>query len=371
MGMHSIYEVSASSVWYWSDTDLLDSHHKLHLHWSTGKDADLLESLHLWVTAEMIVRGMDHPKWDTLDKYAAKASDIDPNYLVLKRQPDRAVPAFLRKVLDDPKGHGWDATIRKFAWADEVFLPFDHLKDKLSACDGIPGRWRRCWRDEMTAKSMAGMAMPEGLPQWAAPEADVADVELIVRQVERAAVAHSLLAVAKAHGLSSNVVRSMAAWGVRGDADIETAVRKAMRGTAPRITARKPVQKSLRFDVRKFVEDERIVEGAVLIPNVVDGQKDVIGPEAIAQVAADFLAKFQDGTKLGVQHDTFPDGLRLQESSILKSDWTVDGRTLPEGTWVMKVKVLDDDIWKAVKAGEITGFSIAGTGQGRYLKTAA
>jgi phage head maturation protease len=36
------------------------------------------------------------------------------------------------------------------------------------------------------------------------------------------------------------------------------------------------------------------------------------------------------------------------------------GFSLPKGTWMISMKVNNDDIWQKVKAGEIKGFSIEG-----------
>ena len=36
------------------------------------------------------------------------------------------------------------------------------------------------------------------------------------------------------------------------------------------------------------------------------------------------------------------------------------GYDLPKGTWMVSMKVLNDEVWKAVKDGEVKGFSIEG-----------
>lgn len=125
------------------------------------------------------------------------------------------------------------------------------------------------------------------------------------------------------------------------------------------------------FQIVKSLDERRLVTGPVVIPGRADGQRDVFTPEAVEQVAFDFLAKHNKTTALGVQHSLFPPGMRLVESWITKSAWDVGGRTMPEGTWMMTVHVEDDALWSDVKKGLLTGFSIAGKGAGRLLRKAA
>ena len=56
------------------------------------------------------------------------------------------------------------------------------------------------------------------------------------------------------------------------------------------------------------------------------------------------------------------------ESYVLPTEMTVDGVSLPKGTWMMTMKVKNDSLWKAVKEGEFTGFSIGCMAQTEYLK---
>ena len=115
------------------------------------------------------------------------------------------------------------------------------------------------------------------------------------------------------------------------------------------------------------VGDDQIVVGPVLIPDKVDGQGDIIGAPAIQQTAYDFLSQFNSYTKLGIQHKMFPSSLKLLESWILKEDWTVGGRTFTKGSWFLTTKVLDNNLWKKIKSGLVTGYSIGGLGSGRQL----
>jgi len=69
------------------------------------------------------------------------------------------------------------------------------------------------------------------------------------------------------------------------------------------------------------------------------------------------------------QNSTFEHSFELSDMSVVES-WLIEdskndkasayGFDLPKGTWMVSMKVLNDDVWKAVKAGEVKGFSIEG-----------
>jgi hypothetical protein len=113
----------------------------------------------------------------------------------------------------------------------------------------------------------------------------------------------------------------------------------------------------------KADDEQRIVTGIVLQPNEVDAQNDTITPEIIRKAAQDFLARFgsDGGSKLGVMHKKFGDvGLELVESWIASKNETIGGQKVKAGSWLMSVRVKSDLLWKQVKAGLLTGFSIGG-----------
>ena len=67
---------------------------------------------------------------------------------------------------------------------------------------------------------------------------------------------------------------------------------------------------------------------------------------------------------LRVMHKGKKVKVKILESYIAPVDFTVVNKSVKKGTWVITVRVLDKKIWKAVKDGELTGFSMAG-----YAKT--
>ncbi len=111
----------------------------------------------------------------------------------------------------------------------------------------------------------------------------------------------------------------------------------------------------------KVDEEKRLVTGIVLEPDEIDAQKDTISPDVIELAAHDFLADYNNRTKMGLMHKVFGDiGVELVESWIAREDGEMNGSPVKKGSWLMTVKVLTNTLWKKIKDGEITGFSIGG-----------
>jgi len=116
-------------------------------------------------------------------------------------------------------------------------------------------------------------------------------------------------------------------------------------------------------------KDARIIEGVVLAPHIVDAHGDIIIKEGVIEEAgANFLTKYNELTKLGVQHSLFDKSFQLRQSYITKSDIAIGTKKIKKGSWIIQVKVLDDDIWKKIKDGAITGFSIGGRARAKMLE---
>ncbi|KYD28567.1 MULTISPECIES: XkdF-like putative serine protease domain-containing protein [Geobacillus] len=104
-------------------------------------------------------------------------------------------------------------------------------------------------------------------------------------------------------------------------------------------------------------EEKRIVFGPVLVPNEPDSDGDMVSAEKIEEVAHKFLEQYGN---IDLQH-TLNNVGKVVESYILPFDWKVDDElTVPKGSWMMGVRVQDEDVWRAVKEGKLTGFSIMG-----------
>lgn len=113
--------------------------------------------------------------------------------------------------------------------------------------------------------------------------------------------------------------------------------------------------------VDKADSDEHIVCGVVYEPNVEDAQGDEANEVEIRKAAYQFMEEVQ---AFRVMHKGKKVKVRVLESFIAPVDFAVVNKSVKKGSWILTVRVLDKKIWKAVKDGELTGFSMAG-----YAKT--
>jgi hypothetical protein len=105
-------------------------------------------------------------------------------------------------------------------------------------------------------------------------------------------------------------------------------------------------------------EEERTVLGIVLEPDVVDSQDDTYSADEIRDTAHLFMEFYRN---IGLQHRALVNrSVKLVESYLAPIDMTIGGQAVRAGTWLMKVRVDDPDLWARVKAGDFTGFSIGG-----------
>lgn len=126
---------------------------------------------------------------------------------------------------------------------------------------------------------------------------------------------------------------------------------------------------AIHVPILKAVSELQEVTGVVLTPEVVDGQGDIIGADVVEKAAGDFLAGFNKTTKLGFMHSSFNKKFELRQSFIAPSDMVIANKTVKKGAWIMVVKIKDAAIWKDVKAGKFTGFSIGGKAAVQKLST--
>ena len=104
--------------------------------------------------------------------------------------------------------------------------------------------------------------------------------------------------------------------------------------------------------------DQQIVYGIVSEPNTIDLQGDRLSESEIRAACHKFM---QTSQRIGKEHSGVAKA-SIIESYIAPTDFKCNGQVVKSGSWVMAVKIHDPDLWQAVKKGEITGFSIAGTG---------
>ena len=68
--------------------------------------------------------------------------------------------------------------------------------------------------------------------------------------------------------------------------------------------------------------------------------------------------------QLKMNHKGEPIDAIVVENFIAPQNLVIEGRPIKKGTWLMSVKINDAAIWKDIKDGNLTGFSMAGFAQG-------
>lgn len=117
--------------------------------------------------------------------------------------------------------------------------------------------------------------------------------------------------------------------------------------------------KEYKADILKAEGEKQLIYGIVLEPEVIDAQGDMILAADIEQAAHGFLARSRT---VGDMHrkKAMAD---VVESYIAPVEFQLGGQTVKKGSWVIAVRVHDEELWNAVKAGEYTGFSVGGFGR--------
>lgn len=105
---------------------------------------------------------------------------------------------------------------------------------------------------------------------------------------------------------------------------------------------------------------KRIAYAAVLVPGEADSDGETVTKEKIEQAAHEWMQSYRN---VDLQH-TLNNVAVPVESYVLPMEMEVDmagvKTVLPEGTWVLASRVLDEPTWDRVEKGELTGYSVMG-----------
>jgi len=107
--------------------------------------------------------------------------------------------------------------------------------------------------------------------------------------------------------------------------------------------------------------DEHIVYGIVYEPDETDTQGDTASADEIRKAAHGFVEHSQ---AIKMNHNGDQINASLLESYLAPQELQIAGRTIKKGTWIMSVRINDLYVWEKIKKGELSGFSMAGLGQG-------
>ena len=117
-------------------------------------------------------------------------------------------------------------------------------------------------------------------------------------------------------------------------------------------------------------EEKRELLGVALIPDFPIYRRDEQGEyyitfnaESIRKIAIDFYKKL-NVNMADVEHShDMENGITYFQSLIIDKGQGICPtafKDLPDGTWIVGCKIDNDEVWNAVKSGEVKGFSIDG-----------
>ena len=131
------------------------------------------------------------------------------------------------------------------------------------------------------------------------------------------------------------------------------------------------------IELKEVDSEKKILMGAALVPNkqILRADKDGKGyyiyfSENTIKKASELFLMRSNQNNATYEHKEKLNGMSVVES------WVIDnpemdkskeyGFNLPKGTWMIAMKVNNEDIWKDVKAGKVKGFSIEGYFADKY-----
>tara|TARA_R110002012_G_scaffold38997_1_gene108174 strand:+ start:12833 stop:13543 length:711 start_codon:yes stop_codon:yes gene_type:complete len=121
----------------------------------------------------------------------------------------------------------------------------------------------------------------------------------------------------------------------------------------------------------KVDEEKRMLVSPALIPNKqifrydpnTDSEYYVYFSPATVRKASELYLKHNNHHKATYEHQDRVSGVLTVESWIKEGDMDKSklyGFDLPNGTWFVKMKIQNDDLWQKIKGGELKGLSIEG-----------
>lgn len=98
-------------------------------------------------------------------------------------------------------------------------------------------------------------------------------------------------------------------------------------------------------------EEKHIITGIVLEPDTIDSQGDKISAKEIEKVSNFFMINLM---KL--------ENVHIVENYIAPINFYLNDNQIKKGTWIMSIKILDNNLWNLIKNDYFSDFSIVGYG---------
>jgi hypothetical protein len=152
---------------------------------------------------------------------------------------------------------------------------------------------------------------------------------------------------------------------------IESGINAVSVVESPAIEENFVALKKHEVELKEIDGEKRILMGAALVPNKQiyrkNGDKEFyiyFSEDTVRKASELFLMRANQNNATLEHEKKMLDGMSVVESWIIedeKQDKSAKYKfNLPKGTWMISMKVNNDEIWNKVKAGEVKGFSIEG-----------
>lgn len=120
----------------------------------------------------------------------------------------------------------------------------------------------------------------------------------------------------------------------------------------------KPGERAGTFEIVKTDDERMVAYGIVYAPEEVDSHGDSADAKTIRKAAYEFM---REGRLKNVdtEHSFTTAMAYVAESWLVRKGDELFGDE-PEGAWAVGIQIHDPDLWQSLKAGELTGISLAG-----------
>jgi phage head maturation protease len=155
------------------------------------------------------------------------------------------------------------------------------------------------------------------------------------------------------------------------DTKLEAGINAVSVVESPAIEENFIALKKHEVELKEVDAEKRILMGAALVPNkqIYRRNKDkefyiYFSEDTVRKASELFLMRSNQNNATYEHERKMLDGMSVVESWIIEDEKTDKSRlynfNLPKGTWMISMKVNNDDVWQKVKDGEVKGFSIEG-----------
>ncbi len=135
-------------------------------------------------------------------------------------------------------------------------------------------------------------------------------------------------------------------------------VKTPATGKGLTLKSAKPGERAGTFDILKTDDERMIAYGIVYAPDQVDSHGDTADAKTIRRAAYEFM---REGRlkNIDTEHSFTAQMAYVAESWLVRKDDELFPDE-PEGAWAVGIQINDADLWQSLKAGDLTGISLAG-----------